>query len=395
METIPKPLLILGDAPSAPTGLGHIACDLAVRINENMKDTFRVATVGCGGTYSSHLHFPQYTVPVRPGYVIPELPQIWDDFAEGEKGYLLAIWNPGWLDWLADYETLPECDLRNFLKDEPFEKWLYCPVDGDCNGILPYSITKTLAGFDRVLPYTQYGADVIRRSTATGCSDPLPHGIDDQIYYPRDKAAARREFLKHVGKIDAPITEDIFLIGIVATNTPRKDWYLAFETCAELLGDGINVALWAHTDAVKKYWDLIELADQFGMMGRLVVSTLNLQPQVMAWCYAACDVTLGIGSGEGWGFPIAESLAQGIPVVHGDYAGGAELLPMHMKVKPIGFRGEGVYGIRRPVYNASDWANAVMAVTRIRTGGRSLLPDYINWTTAWPKWQEWLQAGVK
>jgi glycosyltransferase involved in cell wall biosynthesis len=121
----------------------------------------------------------------------------------------------------------------------------------------------------------------------------------------------------------------------------------------------------------------------------------------MAKNYSACDVTLGIGLGEGFGYPIFESLACGTPCIHGNYAGAAEHMRPEMRVNPVTYRTEGPFGWQRPVHSAADWAQQVEDVVRLMpqgsyAGGRgSLLPPYLEWDNLWPRWEKWLAAGVQ
>jgi hypothetical protein len=107
--------------------------------------------------------------------------------------------------------------------------------------------------------------------------------------------------------------------------------------------------------------------------------------------YAACDVTLGIGLGEGWGLTQAESMASGTPVIHGNYAGGAEFLPPKYLVEPVGWRYEGPACLKRPVFRAKDWADAVQK----NQGDVPAVPDYIKWENAWIEWRKWLLEEEK
>jgi glycosyltransferase involved in cell wall biosynthesis len=360
-----------------------------------MPEMFRVATFAPGGTTSQKLPFQQYPTPVHLNYILPELPGVWNDFAGNEKGVVLSIWNAGWLGWLANCESLPDSELKSFLRTNPFKRWAYVPVDGHCvGGGLPRSIGDILGGFDRVLAYTRYGEQVIEQAMfgkETFSIPFLPHGLDTSVFYPRDRAEARRTLVQRVVDLQQPsMSPSVFLVGICATNTRRKDWHLAFEVCAELMKRGVRVGLWAHTNAPKKDWDLMALAETFGLQGRVLLSTRNLSDEDMAWCYSACNVTLGIGSGEGWGFPLAESLACGVPVIHGKYAGGAEYVPKPLLVEPKGYRGDGLYGILRPVFKASDWAYRAMEADNQLVA----LPEYIDWNNAWPLWKQWLREGI-
>lgn len=390
-----KPLLIISDAPTAPTGLGRICRELAVRISAGMGEEFRVATFGYGGTHSNKFSFPQYPMTHVNNYVATELPKVWNDFAGEEKGIILTIWNPSWTWWLANPEKLPDSLLKDFLLQRPFELWGYFPVDGDGpNGKLPSGIGDIIGRYDRVLAYTKYGAEVIEKTCPMlKPVEHLPHGIDGNVFFPRDRVEARRTFVGMIAqRPPAQLSSDLFLVGVVATNTPRKDWYLAFEACARMKQVGVKVGMWAHTDAWRKHWDLEALCEEFGMQDRVMFTNHEISDEDLAWAYSACDVTFGIGSGEGWGYPLAESLACGTPVIHGDYAGGAEFVPRGTLVTSVGFRGDGIGCIRRPVFDANSWAHKAAAAWAIH--GAAKLPDYIKWVNAWPRWRQWLKVGI-
>jgi glycosyltransferase involved in cell wall biosynthesis len=385
------PLLIISDAPTSHTGLGRICRELATKIHEDLSDVFEVATFTFGGTTSRHLPFLQYPMTQSHNYVPPELPKVWKDFAGEKKGVVLTIWNPSWLRWLVDPDSLPDSQLKNFLKAGYFKTWGYFPIDGHGpDGMLPKSIVDVIDSFDRKLAYTKWAAKIIGDSIAETVPA-LPHGLDTNVFKPYDKMESRKNFFGRLQIESAgELKPDLFFVGVVATNTQRKDWYLAFQTCQELLKRGVNVGLWAHTDAYIKAWDLLTLKDQFGMHGRVTISTAMLDDVALARCYSCMDVTLGIGSGEGWGFPLAESLACGVPVIHGGYGGGAEFCPFI--VPPVAWRGEGVLGIKRPVYSPQAWADAVMVAAKHfpRVG----LPPYISWDNAWPEWKKWLTSSL-
>ena len=192
--------------------------------------------------------------------------------------------------------------------------------------------------WDRVLAYTKFGSDAIDRTLGNdlGTTPHIPHGTDDTIFYPRSRKEARATLVSRIGRGNGAVSEDIILIGIFATNTPRKDWPLGIEVCGRLVERGYNIGLLIHTDRMHGNWNLTELCQGFGLSGRVIESTRPLDREEMPWLYASCDVTLGIGSGEGFGMPLAESMAMGVPVVHGRYAGGAEFMPQEWTVSLAG-----------------------------------------------------------
>ena len=113
----------------------------------------------------------------------------------------------------------------------------------------------------------------------------------------------------------------------------------------------------------------------------------------MAWCYSACDATLGIGS-EGMGYPLMESLGCGVPVVHMNYAGGTDFVPQEFLVEPAGYRLESKWMIRRPAFHASEWADKVIYCLTPEAKELAKIPESMKWTNVWEKWKAWLTEGI-
>jgi glycosyltransferase involved in cell wall biosynthesis len=433
------PILLLSDSASGTTGLGRIVRELANHIHEDMSDVFRVGVLGVGGNYSSRLPYPNWAIRDLQNMIPMDLPQIWEDFARGEKGVMTCIWNLSWLGWLAQPERLPpNFPIREFLgsgikkpdsmSDEawgklnpqmqkvlgkkengPFKKWLYCPVDGDLpDGTLGVEAAPVLAGFDRILAYTKYGSGVIERTFSKWNSKlvsipNLPHGTDRKVFYPRDRQEARATFVKRLsqGKSEMPIYDDIVLLGVIATNSFRKDWGLAFQVCNELLSRGKNVFLWCHTNLLgldqnpQAYWNLLALSHQFNMGSRVVLTTHAMTDEDVAWGISALDCLIGNGSGEGWGMTSTDALACGVPVIHGDYAGGTDFIPKEFLVPMESYRLESKWMIRRPSFNPSAFADRVEFALTFKGKRLAVLPDYIDWDVCWPAWRKWLLDGLE
>lgn len=376
---MPIPLLILSDGVTSKTGLGRIAREIATKIAREMPE-FRVATIGEGGAGTIHLPFPSYHGRPVKDWVVPELPLAWHDFAGQERGILLVIWDASRMEWLID----PPDDLifADWLKNRPFDLWTYTPIDAEGpHGKLTKGLQEILAGFDRVLNYTEFSSNV------TGYPDHLPHGIDTEIFHPKENA---KEKFRTYGY--RTLEDSDLLVGVVATNQTRKDWPLAIQTVSILRDRGHSVKLWGHTDVLSRYWNIEALLHDYGWDADHAVITVQQFPDIfLADLYSACDVTLGIGLGEGFGYPLAESLACGTPVIHGRYAGGAEFVPKWMLVDAVGWHYETPYCWKRPVYDPEDWADRIEKLN----GTPAKLPLQLDWKNNWPKWREWLLKGIK
>ena len=386
MDTIraskPRPLLIVSDSISCTSGLGRIARDLATRIHANLSDVFRVGTCGYGGPGSSKFKFPEYHVHSIDNWLLPELPQIASDFAPDGDLILMPIWDLSRLYWMADTRSCPIPHLRRWLETAKMQKWLYHPIDGEGpNGKIPGSLAPTMAAFDRIIDYSAFSCAV------TGNKDHLPHGIDASVFFPRDKKECRQAF-RSAGF--ANLKDKSLLVGIVATNQVRKDWAIGIQTCRELLERGHDVRVWCHTDSLDRHWNIPNLIVDYHLQGRVAITTANFTDEQMNGFYSACDVTLGIGLGEGFGYPIFESLASGTPCIHGKYGGAAEHMPPSMLIDPIAARYEGIFCMKRPVFDPKDWADAVESNIGLPTA----LPDHLDWNNLWKQWEAWFRKGI-
>lgn len=385
MSTMAKKtkILILGDSPSGPTGLGRITRDIATRMGK-MED-LEVAVLGYGAPPSSRLPFFQYPITsigtTTADWIVAELPQVWDDFAGAEPGILLSIWDLSRLEWLGNPDLCPLPELQQWIKNAPVKKWVYPAIDAESiNGGLSMRLKKAAQGFDRVINYTSWSSKI------TGYPDHLPHGIDTQVFQPRPKKDARRR-IRNAG---CTIFDDqSFLVGIVATNQPRKDWALGLQTVATMLNRGVNVKLWVHTDSSLRHWDINALARDLGLVGRVALSP-PMSDEDLSWQYSACDVTLGIGP-EGFGYAQAESLACGVPCVTGSYGGQSEFVTKEFQIDPVAFRYEGVFANKRPVYEPGPFASLAMEVG----GQQTILPGMLDWDTLWSEWESWIRKGLK
>ena len=400
------PLLVVSDAPTAGTGLGRITADLASRIAANLSDIYRVATLGYGGINSRHLPYRHYTAEGMNGWVIPTLPEVWDDWAGKERGVIMFVSDPSRLQWFSRPEMSEELskypDLKKFLTNPPFKKWIYAPVDASGpNSRLTFPLAQNLLGFDKILAYGRWGEDVIRETLGDQESEKrgltsLPHGIDTEIFYPRDRQTSRAFFFSITGAATLRgerelIKPDEALIGIVATNQSRKDFGMALEAVS-ILSRQREIRLWIHTDTMEREsaWSLPALLIDFGLVDRTILSLGHLPDDSLAKAYSACDVVLGIAP-EGFGYAHVESLACGTPCVTGSFAGGAELVSRTMRVDPIAFRYEGIWASKRPVYNPQDWAEKANSWI----GSRATLDRKYEWTENWKNWEVYLKEAAK
>jgi glycosyltransferase involved in cell wall biosynthesis len=377
--------LIVGDGPQEPTGLGRIARDLAGLI---VRSDLPVDLVQIGGTvppvWPSWRHYP--IDPNNNDWGASQVQAYYRSIFGSTPGILWIIWDPA---RLYAYTNL----------DLPVQTWAYTAIDAwNRNQTISGPARIPLETFDRVLAYGHWASTVL--GTIRQPAPYLPHGVQLSTFSreltPQDDQAVQETL--------GPFWRgDQLLIGAIATNQPRKDLALFFDTLVQLKARGHKVYGWLHTDQLVKAWSVQQLVADCGLQKHVTVTLPPFSDQMLALLYRACDLTIAPGLGEGFGYGIVESLAGGVPVIHGGYAGGVELVPKLEWRPPVrAERSESVYGLIRPVYTAMDFANAAeRALTWIDEVGADVASGYcrlsvahLDWPILWPAWKAWIKDGL-
>jgi len=208
---------------------------------------------------------------------------------------LMDVWvlNPGYAKQLnmacwvpVDHDPAPP-DVVQFFLD---------------SGAIPIAMSK-------------FGRDMLGRL------DPLyvPHGIDTDTFKPHDKAKIRET---------TGVPKDAFLVGMVAANKgrpSRKGFSQAFQAFRKFAEKHDNAYLYLHTavapgiaagenipgllEALEIPSDRVLITDQYRVL-------FNPHPaSAMAQIYSTMDVLLNPAMGEGFGIPVLEAQACGVPAI--------------------------------------------------------------------------------
>lgn len=162
----------------------------------------------------------------------------------------------------------------------------------------------------------------LSHARAAGLPDPLyvPFGIDTGFWAPGDRGAAR-DLLG--------LPQDVFIAGIDAANIgPRKGWGEQLAAFAQFRNRHARDALLlihsakTHPEGI----DLEQLAADLGI-SVLFPSHLNMTPAQMLTWYRSLNVLMMGTYGEGFGIPITQAQACGIPVIGTDCSAITEKIP--------------------------------------------------------------------
>lgn len=379
------PLLLVGDDPNLSTGLARILRDLAGIANTNCD--LEVAVLGngadCDRSYvtKEFSKIPLYRMSGGAedcGFL--DMPRLEKLFFKGRKPIVWPIWDATRALWMDRYPWFKRPSL-----------WGYFPFDSyGLNKEQPRSVTNILKNFDHIVVPSQFAARSIEHLKEYKCGvEVLPHGYNHTVFYPRDPREAR-EFL---GVIHKPVP----IVGVVATNQARKDWGMVADTCRSLLETN-EIHFWWHTDSLDRCWNMALLLHEFNLKNHVTI-THELPEELLAQLYSACKVTIAPGLGEGFGYPILESIACGTPVVHGAYGAGCELIGGNCgwHVVQYGERWESTsFPVIRPMYLSQEFAEGVRYLLKSTNQPRTIAETVrsYRWDSLYPRWQNWIKQGI-
>lgn len=223
------------------------------------------------------------------------------------------------------------------LRDDVFSKlkvpWLaWIPLDSEYIG---HPTTHILQYVNFPIAMSQFGADEMLKQ-GHRATDVIWHCVDTDTFYPRDKAESRKEL---------GIEEDAYVIGMVMANKgDRKQYPRQLEVVKRWMDDNPdrNIKVFMHTDPTHMMggWDMKALVKQLGLKGSVYstnqyFSVVNpVDDNKMAEIYSSFDVLMNVSAGEGFGIPIIEAQACGVPVVTGNWTAMPELTHYGYTVEP-------------------------------------------------------------
>lgn len=306
-------ILIHSNAPMAPSGYGQQVRLLIPRLRAAGHEVAVSAFYGLGGSPINH-----NGVPIFPA---------------GRLDFGVDVLIPHALTYQADliiplmdfWKLLPIADDLSNMKVAPWLPIDCTPVGRDDQRTLKTSNAIPIA-------MSRFGMEQLRD---IGYSHPLyaPHAFDSKEFYPVPERAELRE---EVG------VSDKFVVGICAANADwmRKGWAEQLRAFARFHRKHKDTILMVHTLMHhSKGLDLATMFHDFGINDAVMVSDQYMQVSGMmsqdmmrSW-YGCLDLLSNCSYGEGFGVPIIEAQACGVPVVVSDNSAMTELSGSGWRVK--------------------------------------------------------------
>ena len=302
----PFRLTWLSDGPTLATGFGTVGRHVLGRlVRERGHDVRCLAWYYQGEPYDAEA-FPYRITPERhPGSADGNLPRL---LTGGGKHVVITLGDPWNFDWVPDV-----LDRTDFT-------WIaYLTV---CSSPLPPSAVEYLRRADAVICASRFGADVLAAALPEVVAEVIPFGVDATVFRP----LPTREDLRAENGLN-----DRFVVGFVGRNQPRKQLPVLIKAFAKFHPRHPDAFLYLHTDVNDMGWDVPGLLDRYGLGDASGITAdysveNGLSDERMNEVYNMLDVFVLPSMGEGFGLPLLEAMACGVPVATTDYSSNRDLI---------------------------------------------------------------------
>ena len=240
-----------------------------------------------------------------------------------------ATWKADWVITLYDTWT-----MRRHLWPDRVASWV--PIDHQpappevaewCRQVTPIAMSR-------------FGQRMLRDQGID--SSYVPHSINTAIFKPTPLAPNGQNPRQVIG-----IPDDAFVVMIAAANQgispPRKAWGEMFDALGYFMREHPDVWLYVHSDSNQKPpagVDLLNLREMCGIPAERVkwadayaYASHRITQADLAILYSMSDVLLASSMGEGFGVPVIEAQACGLPVIVSDFTAQPELCASGWLVK--------------------------------------------------------------
>lgn len=298
-------LLWVSDPPTFFTGFGTVTKEILSRLVRTGK--YEIAAVGWGydGWPYDRKEIPFDIYPSNnPNLNRDTLLKV---LQEHQPEIVITLGDIWMVDWIVD---LPN---RSQFKFVP-----YFPIDGEP---LYQPWSRFIRGADVPVTYSKFAQAVVQKAIPTVIPQLIYHGVDTDVFHPiEDEARRRPAELKNK-----------FIVGCVARNQPRKNLPVLIKAFAQFCVNKSDAVLYLHTNPDDIGWDILDLLKRYRVFDKTCISKSasvkkGVENSKLNEIYNLFDVMVLPTAGEGFGLPILEAMAAGVPVIATNYSSCVELL---------------------------------------------------------------------
>ena len=317
-------ILVMTDAPNLPTGQARVGREIAAGLKRHNHD------VG----YFGWFQIPEISMSAPEG-----MPYWWTNnkyYGSDALDSVVNRFQPDILLTIGDFWNLNYIADPTICKTRRWFQWCsYIPVDGEpIGGGLPPGIAPIVQDIDIPVAYTEYAKAAVMKSVfdqeTRNRIRVIYHGVDTNVFKP--DPAERKKIRQQYG------IDDKFVFLTVSRNQSRKnipELFRAWKMFSETPRAKDNVILWPHMNFndsagwnIDDMISILDLKNQSIMYYNTVAHSsghlITVPDAEVARLYQIADAFILI-SGEGFGLPIFEAMATGLPCILLNHSAASEL----------------------------------------------------------------------
>lgn len=337
-------ILLMTDNPNLDTGQGIIHRYIGRCL---LSRGFNVISIGYGDSDRKIANWPVYATTNDKKHYFGE--SIFDQIVYKEQPHIVLTIGDTW-----NMQFIPNSQLRKTFQ------WVgYTAIDGEIHGGgIPPSWINALNDMDRIVTYTQYGKNAVLKSLKINADkiSIIPHGVDINLFYPISDE--ERKNIRQ--KYNIPNNALIYLL--VARNQTRKNIPEILKAWAKFKENDnhVNALLWPHMifndsfgNNINELIKILKIQNSLVFFKEFATAKNNsntVDSKILNELYNICDISLLL-SGEGFGFPLVESMATAKPVISLNHSACAELIGDIGELVDVDYYVTGVHSTERPYPN--------------------------------------------
>lgn len=309
----------MGDSPTVDTGFGVVSKNLLPRLKNMGYDIVvnGINEFGDNPRRMAKFDFPIYPTERGGPEQLYGFHRFWENVQKEDPDIIFFLNDP----WLIKTYL----DVKPPYIDPNIRYVGYYPTD---SAPLKPEWVKVLNSLEAQICYSKFAEYVVTTSNKNKKPDNLYqiyHGVDTKTFYPVDQRYARSQL---------GLPQDLFIVGMVARNQPRKRFDLLMMAFAEFAKDKEDAKLYLHTGLHDVGFDLMDIARQLDISSKLIVTedvqaNHGVTPERLNLIYNSFDVHALISLGDGFGLPVAESMATFCPQIVSGHSCLQELVEGH------------------------------------------------------------------
>ena len=306
---------------AAMTGFGRVSG----AVLPHLKEKYDVVVLACnwhGDPVPEQQDFKMYPASNRFQQA-PFGEQRIREIVEREQPDIVFSLNDPWIV-SAQYQQ-----IEDLHKQDKFKFCGYLTMDS-YNWI--GGIHQHINNWDSLIAFTEFGAHEFLKAGIQRPVTVIPHGLDTNVFYPMDKAEARK-------KLGLP--DDLFIVLNANRNQFRKRQDITITGFSKFCVDKPDTKLYMHCGLKDQGWDLMQLFGREMMKqkvdpnNRIIMTTNsptppNVSTEMLNTIYNAADVSVNTCKGGGWELVNFECAACNV----------AQIVPDHTSTKEV-FEGYG------------------------------------------------------